>query len=291
MSPLAELLVITVVCVASGCLGSLLGLGGGTFIVPILTLAFGLDVRLAIGASVISVVAGSAAASPRYLDEGFANLRVAVTLEVATVSGAVGGALIAGLVSAHVLYTVFGAVLAFSAVQMLRSRREVAGVAVPEDRIANLLTLHGSVTESGGGPDRPGEPGGPGGATRRPYRVTRTATGLTMMTAAGAVSGLLGIGSGAMKVPAMDLAMRLPIKVSTATSNLMIGVTGAASAVVYLQRGDVVPALAGAVALGTVAGARLGSRLLAVVPTSTLRTIFLVVLLVISVQMLLRGLA
>jgi uncharacterized membrane protein YfcA len=266
------------VCVASGCLGSLLGLGGGTFIVPILTLAFGLDVRLAIGASVISVVAGSAAASPRYLDEGFANLRVAVTLEVATVSGAVGGALLAGHISAHVLYTVFGVVLAFSAVQMLRHRREAAGVAVPVDRIADTLTLHGDV---------------PGGAGREPrtYQVTRTATGLTMMTAAGAVSGMLGIGSGAMKVPAMDLAMRLPIKVSTATSNLMIGVTGAASAVVYLQRGDVVPALAGAVALGTIAGARLGSRLLAVVPTSTLRAVFLVVLLVISVQMLLRGLA
>ncbi|WP_235489647.1 sulfite exporter TauE/SafE family protein, partial [Frankia sp. AvcI1] len=108
---------------------------------------------------------------------------------------------------------------------------------------------------------------------------------------AGAVSGLLGIGSGAMKVPAMDLAMRLPLKVSTATSNLMIGVTGAASAVVYLQRGDVVPALAGAVALGTVVGAHLGSRLLAVVPVGALRVIFLVVLLVISVQMLLRGLA
>jgi uncharacterized membrane protein YfcA len=273
---LVEIVVITAVCVASGCLGSLLGLGGGTFIVPILTLAFGLDVRLAIGASVISVVAGSAAASPRYLDQGFANLRVAVTLEVATVSGAVAGALLAGHLSARALYTVFGGVLAFSAVQMLRNRRERAGTAVPGDRIADVLTLHGSVADGG---------------HRRPYRVTRTATGLTMMTAAGAVSGLLGIGSGAMKVPAMDLAMRLPIKVSTATSNLMIGVTGAASAVVYLQRGDVVPALAGAVAIGTVAGARLGSRLLATVPTGTLRAVFLLVLLVISVQMLLRGLA
>ncbi|CAO5237480.1 sulfite exporter TauE/SafE family protein [Frankia sp. AgKG'84/4] len=276
MSPLVEIVVIALVCVASGALGSLLGLGGGTFIVPILTLAFGLDVRLAIGASVISVVAGSAAASPRYLDQGFANLRVAVTLEVATVSGAVGGALLAGHLSARTLYVVFGAALAFSAAQMLRNRQERSGLAVPGDRIADVLTLHGSVTD---------------GPRQHAYRVTRTATGLTMMTAAGAVSGLLGIGSGAMKVPAMDLAMRLPIKVSTATSNLMIGVTGAASAVVYLQRGDVVPALAAAVAIGTVVGARLGSRLLAGVRTTTLRTVFLVVLLVISVQMLLRGLA
>ncbi|MCL9759672.1 sulfite exporter TauE/SafE family protein [Frankia sp. AiPa1] len=278
MSPLAEITVITAVCVASGALGSLLGLGGGTFIVPILTLAFGLDVRLAIGASLISVVAGSAAASPRYLDEGFANLRVAVTLEVATVVGAVAGALIAGHLGTHVLFTVFGIVLAFSAAQMLRNRQDRSGATapVPGDRLADILMLHGSVTDGG---------------RRRAYQVTRTATGLTMMTAAGTVSGLLGIGSGAMKVPAMDLAMRLPLKVSTATSNLMIGVTGAASAVVYLQRGDVVPTLAGAVAIGTVLGARLGSRLLAVVPTGTLRAIFLVVLLVISVQMLLRGLA
>ncbi len=276
VSPLVEIIVIALVCVASGALGSLLGLGGGTFIVPILTLAFGLDVRLAIGASVISVIAGSAAASPRYLDQGFANLRVAVTLEVATVSGAVGGALLAGHLSARTLYIVFGTVLAFSAVQMLRNRQELSGLAVPGDRIADVLTLHGNVTD---------------GQRQRAYRVTRTATGLTMMTAAGAVSGLLGIGSGAMKVPAMDLAMRLPIKVSTATSNLMIGVTGAASAVVYLQRGDVVPALAAAVAIGTVIGARLGSRLLAGVRTTTLRAVFLVVLLVISVQMLLRGLA
>ncbi|MCK9893541.1 sulfite exporter TauE/SafE family protein [Frankia sp. AgB32] len=276
VSPLVEIVVIALVCVASGCLGSLLGLGGGTFIVPILTLAFGLDVRLAIGASVISVVAGSAAASPRYLDQGFANLRIAVTLEVATVSGAVGGALLAGHLSARTLYVVFGTVLAFSAVQMLRNRQERSGLAVPGDRIADVLTLHGSVTD---------------GQRQRAYQVTRTATGLTMMTAAGAVSGLLGIGSGAMKVPAMDLAMRLPIKVSTATSNLMIGVTGAASAVVYLQRGDVVPALAAAVAIGTVVGARLGSRMLAGVRTTTLRAVFLVVLLVISAQMLLRGLA
>ncbi|WP_248825764.1 sulfite exporter TauE/SafE family protein [Frankia umida] len=278
MSPLAEIAVITAVCVASGALGSLLGLGGGTFIVPILTLAFGLDVRLAIGASVISVVAGSAAASPRYLDEGFANLRVAVTLEVATVIGAVIGALLAGHLGTHVLYTIFGVVLAFSAIQMLRTRRDATTdtLAVPGDRLADVLTLHGDVAN---------------GSERRAYRVTRTATGLTMMTAAGTVSGLLGIGSGAMKVPAMDLAMRLPLKVSTATSSLMIGVTGAASAVVYLQRGDVVPALAGAVAIGTVVGARLGSRLLSVVPVATLRLVFLAVLLVISVQMLLRGLA
>lgn len=278
VSPLAEIAVITAVCVASGALGSLLGLGGGTFIVPILTLAFGLDVRLAIGASVISVVAGSAAASPRYLDEGFANLRVAVTLEVATVIGAVIGALLAGHLGTHVLYTIFGVVLAFSAIQMLRTRRDVAtdALAVPGDRLADVLTLHGDVAN---------------GSERRAYRVTRTATGLTMMTAAGTVSGLLGIGSGAMKVPAMDLAMRLPLKVSTATSSLMIGVTGAASAVVYLQRGDVVPALAGAVAIGTVVGARLGSRLLSVVPVATLRLVFLTVLLVISVQMLLRGLS
>jgi uncharacterized membrane protein YfcA len=279
---LAEIVAITAVCVASGCLGSLLGLGGGTFVVPILTLAFGLDVRLAIGASVISVVAGSAAASPRYLDEGFANLRVAVTLEVATVSGAVAGALLAGHLSARTLYTVFGVVLAVSAVQMLRNRQDRASTAVPDDRIADALSLHGTGTHTAVGTVA---------RDVRPYRVTRTATGLTMMTAAGAVSGLLGIGSGAMKVPAMDLAMRLPLKVSTATSNLMIGVTGAASAVVYLQRGDVVPALAGAVALGTVVGARIGSRLLSVVPAGALRMIFLVVLLVISVQMLLRGVA
>ncbi|WP_261575732.1 sulfite exporter TauE/SafE family protein [Frankia gtarii] len=282
MSPLAEIVAITAVCVLSGCLGSLLGLGGGTFVVPILTLAFGLDLRLAIGASVISVVAGSAAASPRYLDEGFANLRVAVTLEVATVSGAIAGALLAGHLSTRALYTVFGVVLAVSAVQMLRHRQDRDGLAVPDDPIADALSLHGTGTRAGTGT-----------AVRdiRPYRVTRTATGLTMMTAAGAISGLLGIGSGAMKVPAMDLAMRLPIKVSTATSNLMIGVTGAASAVVYLQRGDVVPLLAGAVALGTVVGARIGSRLLAVVPAEALRAIFLVVLLIVSAQMLLRGLA
>jgi hypothetical protein len=287
VSPLTEVLLIAGVSVLAGGIGSLLGLGGGMLVVPVLTLVFGIDVRLAIGASVIAVVASSAAAAPRFLDQGLANLRVAVTLEMATVTGAIGGALLAGHLSARILYAVFGAALALSALQMLRGRRDTSAERVPADRIADALTLHGTVTD----PADPADPADPGTERSRPYRVTRTTAGLVLMTIAGGVSGLLGIGSGALKVPAMDLAMRLPIKVSTATSNLMIGVTGAASALVYLQRGDVVPALAGAVALGTVTGARTGAHLLTAVPATTVRTIFIVVLLAISAQMLAKGLA
>jgi hypothetical protein len=261
----------------AGLAGAILGLGGGIIVVPVLTLLLGIDIRLAVGASIVSVIATSSAAAAAYVREHMTNLRVGMFLEIGTTTGAITGALISGHTPGKWLFVVFGLMMGYSAIEMFRHRHEVEGRPVPPNRLADYLQLHGGYFDQ---------------ATQKQvdYRVTRTWLGLALMYIAGCVSGMLGIGSGALKVPSMDLAMRLPIKVSTATSNLMIGVTAAASAGVYFARGDIDPLIAAPVAAGVLIGATTGSRLLPHLHGHLIRIIFVIVLLWISGQMLWRGL-
>lgn len=266
------------ISVAAGVLGSLLGLGGGIIVVPALTLLpfLGIDIRYAIGASIISVIATSSGAAAGYVRQRMTNLRVALFLVLATTSGAITGAYLAGIIPTSWLNIVFGGMLAYSALMMFRKRHAVEGVNVPADDWADKLHLHDSYYDHALG-------------RQVVYRVTRCRMGLVLMYVAGVVSGLLGIGSGALKVPAMDLAMRLPMKVSTSTSNFMIGITAAASAGVYFARGQINPFIAAPVAVGVLLGATLGSHLLARLHSHNIRALFVAVLLWISLQMLWKG--
>lgn len=263
---------------AAGLVGSLLGLGGGIIIVPVLTLLLHVDIRFAIGASIVSVIATSSGAAAAYVREHMSNLRVAMFLEIGTTTGALTGAFLAGHVGGRWLFVIFGAMMAYSAVEMFRHRHDAEGGPVPPDRLADRLNLHGSYYDQVA-------------ARQIAYRVTRSWLGLGLMYVAGCVSGLLGIGSGALKVPSMDLAMRLPIKVSTATSNFMIGVTAAASAGVYFARGDVNPLIAAPVAAGVLVGATGGSLLLGRIQSRWVRIAFVLVLLWIAAEMLWRGIS
>jgi uncharacterized membrane protein YfcA len=264
------------ISIVAGLLGSLLGLGGGIIVVPALTLLFKIDIRLAVGASIVSVIATSSGAAAAYVREHMTNLRVGMFLEIGTTLGAISGAFLAGHIPVQWLFIVFGIMMGYSALEMFRNRRHEVGAAPPPDALADTLRLHGSYYDPVAGRDVD-------------YRVTHTALGLVLMYVAGCVSGLLGIGSGALKVPAMDLAMRLPIKVSTATSNFMIGVTAAASAGVYFERGEIAPLIAAPVAAGVLIGATGGSLLLPRLKNRSIRIAFVVVLLWISAEMLYRG--
>ena len=264
------------ISLAAGLVGALLGLGGGIIIVPALTLLLHIDIRFAIGASIVSVIATSSGAAAAYVREHMSNLRVAMFLEIGTTTGALTGAYLAGHVGGRWLFVVFGAMMAYSAIEMFRHRHDTEGGPVPADRLADRLKLHGSYFDQVAG-------------HQIIYCVTRSWLGLALMYVAGCVSGLLGIGSGALKVPSMDLAMRLPIKVSTATSNFMIGVTAAASAGVYFARGDVNPLIAAPVAAGVLVGATGGSLLLGRIESRWIRIAFVLVLLWIAGEMLWRG--
>jgi uncharacterized membrane protein YfcA len=257
----------------AGLLGALTGLGGGVVIVPLLTLVFNIDLRYAAGASLVSVIATSSGAAASYVREGFSNIRIGMFLEMATTMGAVAGAALATLLPTDAIAVVFGVVLLVSAV-FVRHRHNRA-VERPPDRLATLFRLDGTLQEFEG---------------PRPYRVRRVPLGFGLMAFAGTLSGLLGIGSGALKVLAMDTAMGLPFKVSTATSNFMIGVTAAASAGIYLRRGYLDPALTFPVMLGVLAGAYVGARLLPVVRVTWLRILFAAVIVVLGIQMIVHGL-
>ncbi|NBD14390.1 sulfite exporter TauE/SafE family protein [Corallococcus sp. Z5C101001] len=277
-TPFNFVAIVLCVSIGAGLLGSLLGLGGGLILIPVLTLVLKVDIRYAVGASIVSVIATSSGAAAAYVRDGLANMRVAMFLELATVAGAVTGAMLAGVVGGRALYFLFGAVMAYSALAMLRKLREDGGPREepPPNALADRLALHGSYYDA---------------STDREvsYRVHRPLTGLGLMYIAGTVSGLLGIGSGALKVPAMDLAMGLPIKVSTATSNFMIGVTAAASAGIYFARGDIDPFIAGPVCVGVTLGAFAGSRYLTKLKSGSLRMLFVAVLLWVSYEMLSKG--
>lgn len=262
--------------IAAGLLGSLVGLGGGVLIVPLLTLVFGFPIYFAIGASIISVIATSSGAAAAYVKDRITNLRVGMFLEMATTTGAICGAFLAGLLAPAILSIVFGIILLISAAPLVFKIGEELPQGVKNDRLANWLRLSSSY------PDQHLH-------REVPYQVTRTPLGLVMMYVAGLVSGLLGIGSGTFKVLALDEAMRLPLKVSTTTSNFMIGVTAAASAGIYFSRGDIPPLIAAPVALGILLGALVGARLLAHLSNRLLRIIFLVVIVVAAIEMVLHG--
>ncbi len=260
----------------AGLLGAMTGLGGGVVLIPMLTFLFGVDIRYAIGASLISVIATSSGAAAAYVREGYTNIRVGMLLEVATSIGAILGAVLAAYVDTKWIGLTFGIVLLHSAYVSFELRRLPASEPVAPDRLAGALRLDGSY------PALDGE---------RSYNVQSVPLGFGMMGIAGILSGLLGIGSGALKVIAMDRVMKLPFKVSTTTSNFMIGVTAAASAGVYLGRGYMDPSLSMPVMLGVLAGSLLGARLLTMAPTLVLRRLFGVIIAVLGVQMIYNSLA
>jgi len=261
--------------VIAGLLGSLTGLGGGVVLVPLLTLFFKVDIRYAVGASLVSVIATSSGAAAAYVKEGFSNIRIGMFLEIATTIGALLGAFLATRVSGSVIATIFGLVLLYSAYLAGRPRVRHAFDDIA-DPLATRLKMNGSFPEAKG---------------MRHYCVHRVPAGFSLMFGAGALSGLLGIGSGAVKVLAMDQAMRIPFKVSTTTSNFMIGVTAAASAGVYLNRGYIDPGLAMPVMLGVLAGSLVGTRILVKAETKWLRLVFSAIILLLGGQMLYNGLA
>jgi uncharacterized membrane protein YfcA len=266
--------------IGAGTLGALLGLGGGVIIIPMLTILFGLDIHYAVGASIVSVIATSSGAASTYVREHLTNLRVGMFLEIGTTLGAITGAYLAGILPVQLLYLTFAVVMGYSGVIMLRSRTEAyapEGETAAPDALATKLRLDSSYYDH---------------ALQRqvPYHVRGVLPGLGLMYVAGIVSGLLGIGGGILKVPAMDLAMHLPIKVSSATSNFMIGVTAAASAGVYFMRGDIQAIVAAPVAIGVVIGSMIGTRLLTRLSSTLIRRIFVVVLAIICFEMLVRGL-
>lgn len=252
-------------------------MASGIFIVPILTLLFGVDIHVAIGASIISVIACSCGSAAPFLKERLTNIRLAIVLETATTLGAVTGVFLIGIVSTSFLYGLFSVILAVSAKQMLARRQEVVYAGTPDLKgWGTALRLHSRFPDRVLGRDIE-------------YQVSRVPLGLSLMYAAGLISALLGIGSGVLKIPAMDTALKLPIKVSSATSNFMIGVTAAASAGAYFVRGDIDIGIAGPIALGSVAGALLGARLLMGLPAERLRIFFVVVLTLLAVQMFLSA--
>ena len=275
MTPLLFVVTVGAISLLAGFLGSLLGLGGGLIVIPALTLLLHVDIRLAIGASIVSVIATSSGAAAAYVRDRLANVRVAMFLELGTTLGAITGAYLAGVVPVRLLFVLFGLILAYSAVAMLRGRR-TNGEEAQVGPWARALGLKGSYFDHAAG-------------ETIEYQPVRARIGLGLMYIAGTVSGLLGIGSGALKVPAMDLAMELPIKVSTATSNFMIGVTAAASAGVYFSRGQIDPFIAAPVALGVLGGAFVGSQTLGRIHSQAMRMTFVVVLVLIAAQMLFKG--
>jgi len=259
---------------AAGFLGSLTGLGGGVVLVPLLTLVFRVDIHYAVGASLVSVIATSSGAAAAYVREGYTNLRIGMFLEIATTLGALVGAYLAARFSSGIIGVVFGIVMIVSAYFSGQGHR-AQSEGKQADQLAARLKLDGSYPT----------PEGP-----RHYHVRAVPAGFSLMVVAGILSGLLGIGSGAMKVLAMDQIMRIPFKVSTTTSNFMIGVTAAASAGVYLSRGYIDPGLVMPVMLGVLVGSMLGARVLVRARARALRLVFSAVILVLGIEMIYKGL-
>jgi uncharacterized membrane protein YfcA len=274
MSVLEFTLVVWGISTIAGFLGALTGLGGGVVVVPVLALALGVDIKYAIGASLVSVIATSSGAAAAYVREGYSNIRIGLLLEIATTVGAVVGAYIAGFTSTHIIAIVFGLVLIQSAYQSVFNATPEDAPVIQSDKLGRFFRLGGDYPVNG----KPQE-----------YGVQHVPAGLGLMFGAGALSGLLGIGSGAVKVIAMDRAMKIPFKVSTTTSNFMIGVTAAASAGVYLSRGYIDPRVAMPVMLGVLGGAFLGTRVLVRAKVKTLRIVFAVVILALAVEMIVNG--
>ena len=273
MTAIEFTVVVWALSALAGCLGALTGLGGGVVVVPALTLALGVDMKYAIGASLVSVIATSSGAAAAYVREGFSNIRIGMFLEIATTIGAVLGAFLASRFSTHALAIVFGLILFQAAYLSFKGVPENAE-RVASDALATRLRLGGSYPVAG---------------SPQTYGVRNVPAGFAMMFGAGALSGLLGIGSGAVKVIAMDRVMRIPFKVSTTTSNFMIGVTAAASAGLYLKHGYIDPRVDMPDMLGVLAGALVGAKLLVHMRVKTLRMVFGAVILALAIEMIVNG--
>lgn len=272
-------LIIVVVGLIAGIGGAVLGLGGGIIVTPILTLLMGIPIKYAIGASIIAVIATSSGATIAYLKDNVLNLRVAMFLEIFTTIGAIVGAYLNGLFKPTILYMFFGILLIYSSYNMVRKlmngNKEVLKKVVP-DKLAQKLNLNSSYYDK---------------STQKTikYQVEKVPSGSAIMFGAGIASGLLGIGSGAFKVMAMDTFMKMPLKPSTSTSNLMMGVTAAASATIYLFNGSIRPLIAVPLSLGILIGAGIGSRIMQILPSKWLRIIFVPIIFYIGLQMFLKG--
>lgn len=275
MTILIFTLILLVGAFVAGLLGSLTGLGGGVVLIPLLTIVFNVDIRYAIGCALVASIATSSGSAAAYIKEGITNIRIGMFLEIGTTTGAVIGAIIAMWISPHYVAVIFGLVLLFSAAMSLRKKNEQPETE-EHSAAARFLKLNGSYPTKEGVVE---------------YKVQRVFGGYFLMTIAGVLSGLLGIGSGALKVLAMDTMMRIPFKVSTTTSNFMIGVTAAASAVVYLQRGYIDPGLAFPVVIGVLAGAFTGSKILIGANTKRLRILFSIVISLLAFEMIYNGLS
>jgi len=256
----------------AGLAGSLTGLGGGVVIIPLLTLVFHVDIRYAIGAALVASIATSSGSASAYVKEGITNIRLGMFLEIATTAGAVGGAILAFYTPVNTVAIIFGVMLIFSATMTLRKKNEAA--LLQGSKLSYFLKLNSSYPTKEGVVN---------------YNLKNIGGGFSIMALAGVLSGLLGIGSGALKVLAMDSAMRVPFRVSTTTSNFMVGVTAAASAVVYLQRGYIDPGLAFPVIIGVLAGAYTGSKLLMKINVKSLKLIFSIAITLIAINMIYNG--
>ena len=273
MSVLVFTLILLLGAYAAGLLGSLTGLGGGVIVIPLLTLAFRIDFHYAIGAALVASIATSSGSASAYVKEGMTNIRLGMFLEIATSVGAVLGAVIALWMPTNAIAVIFGVVLFFTAV--MQNRQKVDHVGVKGSALAMKLKLFGSYPTKEG---------------MQNYELTNVPGGFLIMVAAGALSGLLGIGSGVLKVLAMDSCMKVPFKVSTTTSNFMIGVTAVTSAVVYLQRGYIEPGIAFPIMVGVLGGALTGAKLLKHLDVRLLRKIFAIAILLVAVNMIYNGL-
>lgn len=274
MTVLVFTLIVLVGAFLAGLLGSLTGLGGGVIIIPLLTLGLGVNIHYAIGASIVSVIATSSGSAAAYVKEGITNVRIGMFLEIATTISAIVGVIIATYIDANSIMVVFGLILLFSAFMMLRKKidhsdNEKTSV------LAKYFKLNGSYPTASG---------------VKHYAVHNVIGGFAMMFVAGTLSGLLGIGSGALKVIGMDNIMKIPFKVSTTTSNFMIGVTAAASALIYFHKGQINPVIAMPVSLGVILGATLGAKILIKTKTDKLKWIFAVVVVFLALQMIYNGL-
>jgi uncharacterized membrane protein YfcA len=270
---MSEIIILFLGAISAGLLGSLTGLGGGVIIIPLLTLGFGVPMHYAIGASLISVVGTSSGAAVAFVKEGFTNMRIGMFLEIATTAGAIAGALVSGILNPNTIGIIFASILLLTVILNIKGKPDHQEPLI-KGSLEDKLKLYGTFPDKG---------------VIKNYSARNTIPGFFMMMFAGAMSGLLGIGSGALKVLAMDNMMKLPFKVSTTTSNFMIGVTAVASSLIYFQRGEIIPVIVAPVLVGVVVGSFIGSKTLMVSKTKKLKVFFAIVITILSLYMMYNG--
>ena len=273
MTILAFTLILLAASYCAGLLGSLPGFGGGVVVIPVLTLCFGVDFHYAVGAALVASIATSSGSGSAYVKEGVTNIRLGMFLEIATTIGAVCGAAVAIYLNSNTIAIIYGSVLVLTAAMQQRRKSDHDGVVGSE--MARRLKLFSSWPQKDG--------------TMKHYQLRHVGGGFSVMYVAGVLSGILGIGSGVLKVIAMDGIMKVPFKVSTTTSNFMMGVTACASAVIYVQRGNIVPGMACPVMIGVLFGALTGAKLLKRLDVRLLRRIFCIVILMVAANMIYQG--